>query len=138
MLIIAIYRLPATNQVNSLRQCYDAIERNLRSLEAMGKDVNHRHFVALICDKLPQRVIYQLYMIKDEDEDWTVPKLRQLLGKHISALERAAGTELPQTPSDGSRQVGDSEGYKRPQQARPTASGLLSGQHKPSSKANAN
>ena len=39
--------------------------------------------------------------------------------------------ELPQTPSDGSRQVGHSEGYKRPQQARPTASGLLSGQYKP-------
>ena len=42
---------PSTNQVNSLRQCYDAIEQSLRSLEALGKEVNHRHFVALICEK---------------------------------------------------------------------------------------
>ena len=46
----------ATNQASSLRQCYDAIERNLRSLEAIGEDVNHRHFIALISEKLPQRV----------------------------------------------------------------------------------
>ena len=123
---------PATNQVNSLRQCYDAIEQSLRSLEALGEEVNHRHFVALICEKLPQRVLYQLYMLKDEGEDWTVPKLRQLLGKHISALEMAAGTEFPHTSAhmEGSRQMGYSEGHKRPQPVRPTASGLLSGQNK--------
>lgn len=131
---------PATNQVNSLRQCYDTIEQNLRSLEAIG-DVNHCHFVALICEKLPQRVLYQLYMLKDEDEDWTMPKLCKLLGKHIAALERAAGTELSKAPtmnSNGSKQVGHSEGHpegahKRPQQARPTASVLLSGQTKSAS-----
>ena len=54
----------ATNQAISLRQCYDAIERNLRSPEAVGEDVNHRHFIALISEKLPQRVLYQLYMLK--------------------------------------------------------------------------
>ena len=54
---------PATNQVSSLRQCYDTIERNLRSLEAIGEDVNHRHFIALISEKLPQKVLYQLYML---------------------------------------------------------------------------
>ena len=85
---------PASNQVNSLHVCYDAIEQNLRSLEALGEDVNHRHFVALISEKLPQRVLYQLYMLKEEEEDWTVPKLCQLLGKHISALEMAAGTDF--------------------------------------------
>ena len=36
---------PATNQVGKLRQCYDTIECYLRSLEAIGKDVNHRHFL---------------------------------------------------------------------------------------------
>ena len=67
-------------------------------------------------------------MLKDEGEDWTVPKLRQLLGKHISALEMAAGTESAHM--EGSRQMGYSEGHKRPQPVRPTASGLLSGQNK--------
>ncbi|XP_065908838.1 uncharacterized protein [Dysidea avara] len=89
---------PATNQVSSLRQCYDAIERNLRSLEAIGEDTNHRHFIALINEKLPQKVLYQLYMLRADGEEWTVTKLRQLLGKHIVAMEMAS-TEFSQTNS---------------------------------------
>ena len=88
MIIDAHYRRlshlsSATNQVGKLRQCYDAIERHLRSLEAVGEDVNHRHIVALISEKLPQKVLYQLHMQKADTEDWTVEKLRKLLGKHI-------------------------------------------------------
>ena len=45
---------PATNQVAKLRSCYDNIEHHLRSLDAIGKNVNHRHFIALIFEKLPQ------------------------------------------------------------------------------------
>jgi len=57
----ALSHLPsATNHVSSLCQCYDAIERNLRSLEAIGDDTNHRHFIALISEKLPQKVLYML------------------------------------------------------------------------------
>ena len=67
---------PATNQVVKLRSCYDNIERHLQSLDAIGENVNHRHFIALIFEKLPQRVRCQLYMQKPEDEEWTVPKLR--------------------------------------------------------------
>ena len=111
---------PASNQANSLRQCYDAIEQNLRSLEALGEDVNHRHFVALISEKLPQRVLYQLYMLKEEEEDWTVTKLRQLLGKHISALEMAAGTDFSQVSvhTEINKQTSHMEGHKRTPQMR--------------------
>ena len=69
----------ATNQSASLRQCYDTIERHLRSLEAVGENFNHRYSVALISEKIPQKVLYQLYMLKGDNEEWTVPKLRQLL-----------------------------------------------------------
>ena len=91
MIINAHYRSlshlpPATNQVGKLRQWYDTIERHLRSLEAIGEDVNHRHFVALISEKLPQKALYQLYMQKADTEEWTVTKLSQLLGKHITTL----------------------------------------------------
>ena len=65
----------ATNHVGKLRQCCDAIECHLRSLEALGENIEHRHFVALITKKLPQKVLYQLYMMKGE-EAWTVAKLR--------------------------------------------------------------
>ena len=30
-------------------------------------------------------------MLKNDDEEWTVSKLRLLLGKHITALEMAGG-----------------------------------------------
>ena len=79
--------LAATNQTGSLRQISDAIERHLRSLVAIGENVNHRYFIALISEKLPQRVLYQLYILKNDDEEWMVSKLRQLLGKHITTLE---------------------------------------------------
>jgi len=99
LIIEAHYRnlshLPvATNHISKLRQCYDAIECHLRSLEALGENIEHRHFVALITEKLPQRVLYQLYMLKGEEE-WTVAKLRELLGKHISAMEMAGGEIHP-------------------------------------------
>ena len=86
---------PATNQEGSLRQCYDMIERNLRSLEAIKEDVNHQHFIALISKKLPPKVLYQLYILQEEAEEWTVAKIRHLLGKHISAMEMG-GAEFSQ------------------------------------------
>jgi len=88
----------ATNHVGKLRQCYDTIECHLRSLKALGENIEHRHFVAFITEKLPQKVLYQLYMIKGE-EAWTVAKLRELLGKHLTALEMAGSELQPQFTS---------------------------------------
>jgi len=84
----------ASNQLEKLRQCYDTIECHLRSLKALGENIEHRHFVSLINDKLPQEVLYQLYLMKGE-ESWTVQKLCVLLEKHItaSAMEMA-GADL--------------------------------------------
>ena len=45
--------------------------------------------MVLISEKLPQKVPCQLYMQKADTEEWTVVKLWQLLGKHITALEIA-------------------------------------------------
>ena len=47
---------PATNHIDKLRHCYNTIECHLRSLEAIGENISHRHFIALILEKLPQRV----------------------------------------------------------------------------------
>ena len=67
--------LLASNQVGKLRQCYDSIEHHLSSLEAIGEDESHCHFVALIFEKLPQKVLYQLHIQKADNEEWTVEKL---------------------------------------------------------------
>ena len=67
-------------------------------------------------------------MLKEE-EDWTVTKLRQSLGKHISALEMAAGIEFSQISAhtEVNKQTSHMEGRKLPPQLRPTASGLFTG-----------
>jgi len=91
------FLLAATNQTVSLRQTFDVIEHNLYSLEAMEEDINHRDFAALISEKLPQKVLYQLYMLKSDEEEWTVSKLWQLLENHITTLEMA-GDEPHPTP----------------------------------------
>ena len=119
---------PATNQVSKLCQCYDTIEYHLRSLEAVGEQVDHRHFVALILEKLPQKVRCQLYMQKPEDEEWTVPSLRKLLGKYISAMEMARGesSEMQTTVNNPSRSIPRT----RSLQLRPTAEGFLAASSK--------
>ena len=35
----------ASNQLGKLRQCYDTIECHLRSLEALGENIEHRHLL---------------------------------------------------------------------------------------------
>lgn len=80
----------ASNHIGQLRQCYDTIECHLHSLEALGENIEHRHFVSLITEKLPQEILYQLYLMKGE-EPWTVQKLWKLLEKHITAMEMAEG-----------------------------------------------
>ena len=83
----SLIHLPAaTNHTCKLRQCYDSMERHLRNLEALGEDVEHYHFITLFTEKLPKKVLYQLYMLKGEKE-WTIAKLRELLCKHITAME---------------------------------------------------
>ena len=131
MIIDAHYRnlahLPAaTHHTGRLRQCYDTMERHLRSLEALGENIEHRHFVALITEKLPQRVLYQLFMLKGEG-DWTVAKLRELLGKHIRAMEMTGGnhSSLPVPPSNRQAQNSrESHTHNRPHS---TAGELLAG-----------
>jgi len=76
MIIDAQYRglshlAVASNHIGKLRQSYDTIERHLHSLEALGKNIEHRHFVSLITENLPPEVLYQLYLMKGE-EPWTV------------------------------------------------------------------
>ena len=73
------------------KTCYDSVERHLCSLEAVGENTDHRHFVSLTQDKPPQRVRCQLYMQKPDDQEWTTSSLRHLLGKYISAMDMAGG-----------------------------------------------
>ena len=66
-------------------------------------------------------------MLKGDDEEWTVPKLRQLVGKHITALEMAGGEcHLPSPIRPKHSQL---EGVRHPY-PKSTASSLLAGNSK--------
>ena len=67
-------------------------------------------------------------MLKGDDEEWTVPKLRQLVGKHITALEMPGG-ECHLPPSPIRPRHSQVEGVRHPY-PKSTASGLLAGNSK--------
>jgi len=107
------------------------MECSLHSLEALGENIDYRHFVEMISEKLPQKVLHQLYMLKSDSEEWTAPKLRQLLEKNITVLEMAGGdscfVQVPVKPFTKCAQGGMSEQLHS---FKPTAGGLLAGTQK--------
>ena len=116
----------ATNQTASLRQSYDAMERHLCSLESVGNILIIG--ILWVLFQKSQKVLYQLYMLKGDNEEWTVSKLRQLLGKHITALEMAGGEFYLSRPpirlNSGKHFQPEGGRLSNP---RPTTGGLLIG-----------
>ena len=70
-----------------LRSTYDQIERHLRSLEALGQNVENEFMVSLIRSKLPRSILAKLEEYKVADAIWTVASLRKELKKYISTQE---------------------------------------------------
>ena len=80
----------ATENIHSLRFVYDTIEQHLRSLEALGEDIDHQQFVSLIKRKFPQTVNEHItHHNKNPDEAWTVKKLRKAIRNYITTKEIA-------------------------------------------------
>ena len=84
----ALMDLPVSlNVTEKLRATYDMIEKHLRSLKALGENVDQPHFVFLIKSKLPKMVISQMEEYKDMEEKWTVESIRKALKRYICAQE---------------------------------------------------
>ena len=47
---------PATENIYSLRSVFDTIETHLRSLDALGEDIDQQQFVSLVTRKFPASV----------------------------------------------------------------------------------
>ena len=92
--------LPASlNNAAKLRETYDMIEKHLRSLKALGENVDQPHFVFLIKSKLPKTVISRMEEYKDVAEKWTVESIRKAFKRYICAQEvRERQTQLIQSP----------------------------------------
>ena len=84
----ALMDLPVSlNVTEKLRATYDMIEKHLRSLKALGENVDQPHFVFLIKSKLPKMVISRMEEYKDMEEKWTVESIRKALKRYICAQE---------------------------------------------------
>ena len=65
----ALMDLPVSLTVTAkLRETYDTIEKHLRSLKALGENVDQPHFVFLIKSKLPKAVVSRMEEYKDMEE----------------------------------------------------------------------
>ena len=82
--------MPASSSSTSaLRTRYDSIEKHLRSLQALGEDVNTKMLVSLIMTTLPKDVITPLTDHKEDGQEWTVQLLRDKLHRFITNRENA-------------------------------------------------
>ena len=79
----------ASNKTNVLRSTFNTIEQHLRSLEALGEDIDHKHYITTIKRKFPVSVIAHIEQQKDINEEWTVKKLRKTLQRYITSKEIA-------------------------------------------------
>ena len=80
--------LPTTSTYyEKLRSTYDQIEPHLRSLQALGQDIENNFMVSLIQSKLPRTILAKLEEYKNTDAPWTVASLRKELKKYIPAQE---------------------------------------------------
>ncbi|KAL3982368.1 hypothetical protein ACH3XW_46890 [Acanthocheilonema viteae] len=61
----------------------EEMERVLRQLEAIGENVEQRTIETMLESKLPSWILNQIYQQKEEDDQWSVVKLRQFLRKTI-------------------------------------------------------
>ena len=76
----------SSNHYEKLRSTFDNIEKHLRSLEALGENIENNMMLSRLQSKLPRYVITRLEENND-GTDWTVQKLRKELKKYIAAQE---------------------------------------------------
>ena len=88
------------NRTVELRTLYDKIERNFRSLEALGQNVDQAIFISMVTSKLPRDVMMQLEIQKGTGTKWSVGRLREMLKAHIQAREAAESHTKPDKPSE--------------------------------------
>ena len=85
----ALMNLPcALDSTASLRGLHDAIEMHLRSLKALGENIDSAFFVSLLTGKLPRQTMVQMEM-QIGGQAWTPSLFRTTLSNLIRAQESA-------------------------------------------------
>ena len=85
----ALMKLPcASDSTASLRGLHDTIEMHLRSLKALGENIDSAFFVSLLTGKLPRQTMVQMEM-QIGGQAWTPSLFRTTLSNLIRAQESA-------------------------------------------------
>ena len=92
----------SSNHYEKLRSTFDNIEKHLRSLEALGENIENNLMMSLLQTKLPRHVLARLEEYKNNDNDWTVKNLRKELKRYIAAQEM--GSRLLTMQNEASRE----------------------------------
>ena len=79
--------LISSTYYEKLQSTYDSIEKHLRSLEALGENVENNLMMSLLQSKLPKHVLARLEEYKNDDNPWSVGLFRKELKKYITAQE---------------------------------------------------
>ena len=74
----------SSNDLYKLQSTYDKIEKSLRSLEALGENVENNLLVCMIKTKLPEETMFKLEEHKKPGQNWTVSLFREQLHWLIS------------------------------------------------------
>ena len=77
----------ASTCYEKLRSTFDQIERHIRSLEALGQNVENEFMVSFIRSKLPTTILAKLEDYKNSSDISTVANLRKELKKYLSTQE---------------------------------------------------
>jgi hypothetical protein len=90
------------NTSTALRKFYTEFDTTIRSLRAMGEDVNDRSYVDIVLSKLPPPVVVQVERAKGRHNKWSLELLCDMLFEFDEVLAReSADSRKPTTTRDG-------------------------------------
>eukprot|EP00117_Sycon_ciliatum_P027645 scpid56885/ scgid22413/ len=101
---------PAENNTTALRKLHTQIERHLRSLEAVGEDMNQKIFLSIVMAKLPETVIFNLEITRG-NSTWNVHALCKALLRYVEAKETSTAHADSRLVTDSPRSIGGLPSY---------------------------
>ena len=114
----------APNQIPLVRSIFDEIEMHLRTLTAVGQDINQPYMITMIKSKIPKEIMAQIEMQKGK-ETWTVELLRESVRNNLKAHEVTESTALVKQESKVSSGKTTFPGKAIPSSLRSTTQVLL-------------
>ena len=116
-----------SNSTRDLRQTFNFLETQIRSLEGMGESIENSYLVALIKEKMPGE--FNVKLEETREGNWTVALLRKTINKLILAREKSEDRNRENEIGNRGRSEQD-EKHEYEKELEYTGEGLLSKEFK--------